>query len=123
APATLVVDGEEIHDPTTLPDARWAHIQEVGGYVLLRPGTVAAGVTRRVGSTVRVERDAEAIPRDQRADRGWAALDRHTPGPTGGSGGGRRGPAPLRAGGGGLDAPAGRFPGGDARPGWPAPRR
>ena len=83
APATLVVDGEEIHDPTTLPDARWAHIQEVGGYVLLRPGTVTAGVTRRVGSTVRVERDVEAIPRDQRVDREWAALDLHHSGPEG----------------------------------------
>lgn len=75
APTTLTVGGDEVHEPSTIAEARWAHIEGTGGYVFPELVTLEAGVTRRVGSMRRVEQEVEAIPRSNRVSRQWATLD------------------------------------------------
>ncbi|MPV38155.1 polysaccharide lyase 8 family protein [Georgenia subflava] len=50
APRRLLVDGGEVTGPTTLTDARWAHVEGVGGYVLLDVPALRASVRTLQGS-------------------------------------------------------------------------
>ncbi|QIK73721.1 polysaccharide lyase 8 family protein [Propioniciclava coleopterorum] len=49
-PRALVLDGRPVTDPRTVQDARWAHLDGVGGYVLLQDGSLTASVAERTGS-------------------------------------------------------------------------
>lgn len=75
ARSELTVDGEPVGEPTALTGASWAHIDDVGGYLFPEGAAIDAGVTRRVGSTRRVERGVDSIPRSSRVSRRWATLD------------------------------------------------
>ena len=79
ARAGLVVDGEQVNSSTTVLDARWAHVEGVGGYLFPGGVTLEADMSQRMGSTRRVERTIEDIPRSDRVSREWATLDLHHP--------------------------------------------
>lgn len=72
---TFIVQGEEVHDPVSLTGVTWAYLDDAGGYLFPGGGRIDAGVTRRVGSTQRVERSVDEIPRAVRVSRRWATLD------------------------------------------------
>lgn len=75
----LLVDGQPIDSPTTVADARWAHVEGVGGYLFPGGAALEASVSRRVGSTRRVEQEVEDIPRGELVAREWATLDLQHP--------------------------------------------
>lgn len=77
--ASLLVDGQPIGSPVTVADARWAHVEGVGGYLFPGGGALEASTSRRVGSTRRVEQEVEDIPRGDLVAREWATLDLHHP--------------------------------------------
>jgi len=52
SPRRLLVDGAAVTTQKTVPDARWAHLEGVGGYVLLGGGAsdLIAGIDERTGT-------------------------------------------------------------------------
>lgn len=79
ARAGLLIDGQRIDSSTTLPDAQWAHVEGAGGYLFPGGAELEASMSRRVGSTRRVEQEVEDIPRGDLVAREWATLDLHHP--------------------------------------------
>lgn len=77
----LVVDGQNVSSTSSFSDARWAHIEGTGGYLFPGGTALDASMTRRTGSTRRVEQAVEEIPRSNRVSREWATLDLHHPEP------------------------------------------
>ncbi|MGP9581711.1 polysaccharide lyase family 8 super-sandwich domain-containing protein [Brachybacterium sp. AOP35-5H-19] len=79
ARAELLVDGQRVGSSASVADARWAHVEGVGGYVFPGGATLEASISRRVGSTRRVEQKVEDIPRGELVAREWATLDLQHP--------------------------------------------
>lgn len=73
--SALTVEGEETGELSAHDDATWAHLEDTGGYLFTAPVRLDAGVSRRVGSTRRVEHEVDAIPRSARVSREWATID------------------------------------------------
>lgn len=71
----LVLDDERVLDEAVVERPSWAHLEGVAGYVFLTGDEASAGVSTRVGSTVRVERAVDEIDRQDRVRRRWATLD------------------------------------------------
>lgn len=81
ASARLTVDGSEVEKPDSVSEARWAHLEGVGGFVFPQGVDLDAGITKRVGSTATVQQQVDEIPASSRVTREWATLDlRHEDG-------------------------------------------
>lgn len=77
--AVLVVDEQEVNEPSAHEGAVWAHLSTTGGYLFTGDVRLDAEMRSRVGSTRRVERAVEEIPRSAQVSRRWATLDlRHS---------------------------------------------
>src|SRR5699024_773134 len=75
----ILVDGQEITSSGSFSEARWAHIEGVGGYLFPNGSALDATLSQRTGSTRKVERTIEDIPRADRVTREWATLELHHP--------------------------------------------
>lgn len=71
----LVVNGHEVKESRTVPSARWAHLEGVGGYLFLTRDAVSAHQRSRGGSATQVERPIGQIAASERVTRRWATLE------------------------------------------------